>query len=319
MAYLGRYYADKMRGAAKLAAFRCSQEKSFADQAVAHLEDALQAWKAYTAIMSSQYKPQLMARTHFMNWETILGEVEKEVETVALEGDFPDVSFVGLADGDRLAADTELQVELQATDRHGIRETKLYLSGLLLKSHAEEPQVYSGESDELLKALRPGAYRLLAVAEDMSGTFGRRDVQILVGDVAEDRAKNATDKIQQVVLAEGERLTEGEVREYPRLECDLRINDDGRLVLYGIIPGRDRERQLLWKASMYKSHGSHFATLENGQLVIYRGTPDEPGAAPFRTPSVSGPGPFKLGITASKQLVVFRDSDAGKDVVWRGR
>ena len=68
---------------------------------------------------------------------------------------------------------------------------------------------------------------------------------------------------------------------------------------------------------MYKDpQGSHYATLEKGQLVLYRGTPDHQEATPFKTPSVSGKGPYKLGITASKRLAVFRDEGKKTEIVW---
>jgi hypothetical protein len=101
MAYLGRYYADKMRGAAKLAIFREGdrQDEQYLDQAVAHLKDAVDEWKAYAAILSSQYKTSLLARTHFLDWNSTLKEVEKEVVTVQQEDDFPKVRFTNLTDG----------------------------------------------------------------------------------------------------------------------------------------------------------------------------------------------------------------------------
>lgn len=83
MAYLGRYYADKIRGAAELAVFRADQKhKDNHAAAVAHLTDAVKEWQSYTRIATSQYKPQLFSRTHYMDWDRILTEVRKEVETV---------------------------------------------------------------------------------------------------------------------------------------------------------------------------------------------------------------------------------------------
>ena len=143
------------------------------------------------------------------------------------------------------------------------------------------------------RTLEPGVYRLLAVAEDKTGTIGRQEIQLAVGDVPENGRAAGSDEIHQVILNEGEYLLDTEAREFPRLECDLKINEDGRLVLHGVIRGKSTDKGLLWKASMYKSHGSHYATLENGQLVIRRVTPANPGAAPFRTPPVSGPGPYR--------------------------
>jgi hypothetical protein len=41
-------------------------------------------------------------------------------------------------------------------------------------------------------------------------------------------------------------------------------------------------------------------TLENGQLKIYRGTPGDIDAELYSTPPVHGDGPFKFGITISR-------------------
>jgi len=61
MAYLGRYYADKMRGAAKLALYREGgrKDRTYLNQAVAHLEDAVKEWKAYAVVLTPQYKTQI--------------------------------------------------------------------------------------------------------------------------------------------------------------------------------------------------------------------------------------------------------------------
>lgn len=83
MSYLGRYYADKIRGAAELAVFRAGDGNTkHRDIAVGHLEDAAEEWKAYARIAGSAYKTQLFSRTHYMDWWKLLDEVQKEVETV---------------------------------------------------------------------------------------------------------------------------------------------------------------------------------------------------------------------------------------------
>jgi hypothetical protein len=81
MAYLGRYYADKIRGAAELAVYRADKNrKEHRRRAVSHLTDAVQEWEAYARTATSQYKPQLFSRSHYMDWWRILDEVKKEVE-----------------------------------------------------------------------------------------------------------------------------------------------------------------------------------------------------------------------------------------------
>jgi hypothetical protein len=86
MAHLGRYYADKIRGAAQLAVFRADRSKTeYRERAVRHLSDAVQDWEAYAEVASSAYRPQLLSRTHYLDWWKILDDVKNEVETVRNE------------------------------------------------------------------------------------------------------------------------------------------------------------------------------------------------------------------------------------------
>lgn len=83
MAYLGCYYADKIRGAAELAVFRADpRRKEHQASAVRHLSNAVKEWEAYARVATSQYRPQLFSRTHYMNWEKLLDKVKEEVETI---------------------------------------------------------------------------------------------------------------------------------------------------------------------------------------------------------------------------------------------
>jgi hypothetical protein len=83
LAYLGRYYADKIRGAADLAVYRTdSQRKEHHANAVRHLTNAVEEWEAYARVSTSQYRPQLFSRTNEMDWTRLLEDVKKEVETV---------------------------------------------------------------------------------------------------------------------------------------------------------------------------------------------------------------------------------------------
>ena len=81
MAYLGCYYADKIRGAAELAVYRADKKrKEHRQRAVHHLTNAVNEWETYARKATSQYKPQLLSRTYYLNWWRILEEVKKEVE-----------------------------------------------------------------------------------------------------------------------------------------------------------------------------------------------------------------------------------------------
>ena len=86
MAYLGRYYADKIRGAAELAVYRQDASlKQAHEKAIQHLSDAVSEWEAYAKAATRQYKPQLFSRTHYMDWWKILEDVKKELQTVKNE------------------------------------------------------------------------------------------------------------------------------------------------------------------------------------------------------------------------------------------
>ena len=88
MAHLGRYYADKIRGAAELAVFRANTKQTkYHSKAVKHLTNAVLEWEAYTKVATAQYRPQLFSRTNYMDWEKLLEDVKKEVETVRAEAE----------------------------------------------------------------------------------------------------------------------------------------------------------------------------------------------------------------------------------------
>ena len=294
MAYLGRYYADKIRGAAKLAIFREGgrQDKQYLDESVAHLKDAVEEWKAYAAILSLQYKTSLLARTHLLDWNSTLKEVEKEVVSVQNEGDYSKVRFANLKDGAHLTEGSYLRVEVEASDGHGIRELKLYLNGQIIK------------------------------AEDNAGVRNQQVIQIAVGNVSKYNAEDWRDKIHQVILNEGEQLMDGEIRDFPRLGCFLTLEKDGKLALVSGTPSI-REGPI-WNTVGKADRPTpqpipyRFYTLvENGKLVIYRYKPNHPKLKIYETRPTPGPGSYKLGITASGKLAVFREVEGDeKKIAW---
>jgi hypothetical protein len=62
LAWLGRYYASKIRGACALALFDMNSDKSEHEAALRHLGDALAHWKQYAAIRDAHYVPALYNR-----------------------------------------------------------------------------------------------------------------------------------------------------------------------------------------------------------------------------------------------------------------
>jgi hypothetical protein len=125
-----------------------------------------------------------------------------------------------------------------------------------------------------------------------------------------------------VILNEGERFELGDVREFQRLECYLTINEEGSLILLRGAPGKSEG--FIWKTTGKADRPTpqpvlpHFyAEMENGQLVLYRTYPGKPKVKIYETRSVSEPGSYKLGITYSKRLLVYREVKGKKrESVW---
>ena len=69
-----------------LAVFRADKSRARHHRlAVLHLENAVGEWQAYTRIATSQYKPQLLSRTNYLDWEQLLKDVRREWEAVSAE------------------------------------------------------------------------------------------------------------------------------------------------------------------------------------------------------------------------------------------
>jgi hypothetical protein len=79
MAYLGDYYAEKIRGAADLALFDKSAQAGQRDSAVRHLDAALEHWRRYAAVATSQYRPQLLTRVGYLDLNALTGNVAADI------------------------------------------------------------------------------------------------------------------------------------------------------------------------------------------------------------------------------------------------
>lgn len=81
MALLGQYYALKISGATQLALFRETQNKKNQDAAIADLEQALEAWKAYTEAALQQNKNPLWTnRVGYVDWLKITDWVADDIK-----------------------------------------------------------------------------------------------------------------------------------------------------------------------------------------------------------------------------------------------
>jgi len=62
LAWLGRYYTSKIRGACALAIYDANSDKVEHDKAVRQLEEGLSHWKRFAAIRDTRYVPALYNR-----------------------------------------------------------------------------------------------------------------------------------------------------------------------------------------------------------------------------------------------------------------
>ena len=81
MAYLGKYYGHKIRGATELALFRKNQGQSHQDAAIREMTHAVRYWELYTATTLTQYtNPILLNRVGLCDWRALTTEVRKDIE-----------------------------------------------------------------------------------------------------------------------------------------------------------------------------------------------------------------------------------------------
>ena len=80
LAWLGRYYATKIRGACALALFDLKSATSEQESALRLLGDALSNWKKYAAIRDAHYVPALYNRVGYVDITALTEKVAADIE-----------------------------------------------------------------------------------------------------------------------------------------------------------------------------------------------------------------------------------------------
>jgi len=78
-AWLGRYYAAKIRGACSLALFDAKGDAHEHATALRHLTDALSHWKNYASIRDAQYLPALYNRVGYVDITALTEKVAADI------------------------------------------------------------------------------------------------------------------------------------------------------------------------------------------------------------------------------------------------
>jgi hypothetical protein len=101
MAYLGNYYAEKIRAAADLGLFDQTRDVTQRESAVRHLALALEHWKRYAATYTLQYEqPRLYNRVGWIDLNALTPKVEQDIAIARLwsPGTVPDQPGARAAD-----------------------------------------------------------------------------------------------------------------------------------------------------------------------------------------------------------------------------
>ena len=80
MSFLGRYYADKIRGGVALHLHAVTGQPNHKQSAIELLESALIDWQGYTRAATSNYRPQFMAKTRTIDWVRLTDDVRTDIE-----------------------------------------------------------------------------------------------------------------------------------------------------------------------------------------------------------------------------------------------
>lgn len=80
MAWLGYYYASKIRGATELALYTTFGKEEDKTAAIQDLKIARERWIEYGRLASSQYKPQVLARAQNLDWNELTEGTLKDIE-----------------------------------------------------------------------------------------------------------------------------------------------------------------------------------------------------------------------------------------------
>lgn len=85
MAWLGKYYAAKIRGAFDYALYKSSGQINLRTSAVEHLRNASECWRTYAQKDSARYAVQNLARTGKLDWWALWEQTRQEMEFVRKE------------------------------------------------------------------------------------------------------------------------------------------------------------------------------------------------------------------------------------------
>gem|GEM_PF-586482 len=123
MAWLGQYYADKIRGATYLHLHEMSTDvsakKRYQAKALKNLEKALPSWERYAENADARYEAQLLARTRFLDWKGLTKGAKNDIKIVeASTGELPKIAKVFYRNRRIVAEDRKKKLK-ETLEEHG--------------------------------------------------------------------------------------------------------------------------------------------------------------------------------------------------------
>lgn len=82
MAYLGAYYASKIRGATDFALYQVSHDKAYQTSAIKHLQESLEQWQHYGKILSRQYHKMHISIQGTFDWDALEADIKQDISVV---------------------------------------------------------------------------------------------------------------------------------------------------------------------------------------------------------------------------------------------
>jgi len=189
MAWLGCYYAEKIRGAVDLYRYQKAGSTNDHQKAVAHLQTASTNWRRYAALWSTQYVGQVLIRlgSGLVDMQAVQTYVDRDIQVDRnipgpKSSSPPRVSFSTPTDGQKFATPAGLLVRVNASQPSGsIASVKLYVNGTGLHTERNAAYQWDAASDAALANLATGVYTLQAVATDDVGMTNAARITITVG------------------------------------------------------------------------------------------------------------------------------------------
>lgn len=80
MAYLGRYYAAKVRAATYVALYRLKGNSDYKSNAIKYAKLSIDEWKNYSDVSKSAYNPQLLSRVSYFDWDFTYEKTKEDLE-----------------------------------------------------------------------------------------------------------------------------------------------------------------------------------------------------------------------------------------------